>query len=142
MLYVDTSALVALYVKEANSESASDLIRSNNEAIPKTMLHELEFTNAIQLKRFRHEMTEDEAGTIFKRFNAHEMAGVYFRPQIDWPDVFSHTLTLSSRHTMATGSRSLDILHVALAQIIEADRFFTFDGKQSELARAAGLNVV
>lgn len=35
-VYVDTSVLVTLYIKEKYSRKASDWIRANNEAIPKT----------------------------------------------------------------------------------------------------------
>jgi predicted nucleic acid-binding protein len=57
MLYVDTSVLVTLYIKEKHSRKASDWIIASNEAIPKTVFHALEFTNAIQLKRFRKEIS-------------------------------------------------------------------------------------
>ncbi len=142
MVYVDTSVLVTLYVREAKSRKASDWIRGNNKAIPKTMLHELEFTNAIRLKQFRHEMIDSEAETIFKRLHEHETAGIYFTPVINWPDLFYRALTLSKKFTGSMGSRSLDILHVALAELIEADRFFTFDVRQSQLAQAVGLKIV
>ncbi len=55
MVYVDTSVLITLYIKEAYSRQASDWNRTNNEASPKTIFHELEFTNAIHLKLFGKE---------------------------------------------------------------------------------------
>ena len=48
---------------------------------------------------------------------------------------------LGRRHTEALGARGMDILHVASALALKAGRFVTFDEKQRELARLAGLNV-
>jgi predicted nucleic acid-binding protein len=142
MVYVDTSVVVKLYIKEAYSQEVAAWIRANDEAIPKTVFHELEFTNAIKLKQFRDEMTGSEAETILSRFNQHEVDGIFYRPAINWPDVFARSLTLSKNHTETIGSRSLDVIHVALALSMGADRFFTFDEKQSQLASAAGLQII
>ena len=142
MVYVDTSVLVKLYVKEAYSRKASDWIRTNNEAIPKTIFHELEFTNAIQLKLFRKEMNEKQAGIVLRRFNEHEKEGIFYTPHFNWSDVLNHSLALSNTHTKSIGSRSLDIIHVASALSMGADRFFTFDTKQAQLASSAGIQIV
>lgn len=61
---------------------------------------------------------------------------------MDWTDIFTRAVDLSGKHTKKTGSRSLDILHVATAFSIGAGHFFTFDERQSLLAHAAGLRVV
>jgi predicted nucleic acid-binding protein len=142
MVYVDTSVMVKLYIKEAYSEEVSAWIRDNDEAIPKTVFHELEFTNAIKLKQFRNEMTSSDAEEILGRFNQHEVDGIFYRPAINWPDVFARSLTLSKNHRETIGCRSLDVIHVALAFSMGADRFFTFDEKQSQLASAVGLHTI
>ncbi|MFW5635186.1 MAG: hypothetical protein ACOCWY_03410 [Thermodesulfobacteriota bacterium] len=46
MLYVDTSAIVKLYVREALSMEISEFLRENDQALPLTRFHELEFSNA------------------------------------------------------------------------------------------------
>ena len=142
MVYVDTSVIVKLYIKETYSREASAWISANNEAIPKTIFHELEFTNAIRLKQFRNEMSNREAGIVFQRFKKHEKENIFYHPQINWSDAFTRSLELSKNHTKTTGTRSLDIIHVASALSMGADRFFTFDEKQSQLASAAGLQTV
>ena len=142
MVYVDTSVVVKLYIKEAYSQKVSAWIRANDEAISKTVFHELEFTNAIKLKQFRNEMTSNEAETVLSQFKKHETDGIFYRPAINWPDAFARSLKLSKNHTETIGSRSLDVIHVALALSMGADRFFTFDEKQSQLAAAAGLQTV
>ena len=141
MVYVDTSVIMKLYIREELSREASDWLRKNDEAIPLTPFHDLEFTNAVNLKLFRKEMTAAEAGIVFEKFNEHELEGIYHRPSINWPDVFLRGVNLSKVHTPGIGSRSLDIVHVALALSMGANRFFTFDARQSRLALAGGLRV-
>ncbi len=141
MLYVDTSVIVKLYIKEEYSLEVSQWIRRNNEAIPLTRFHELEFTNAIYLKQFRTEMTNEQVLFVLSKFDEHQRRGVYYRPQINWTDTINFALDLSESHTKTTGSRSFDILHVASALAIKANRFLTLDKRQSALAGLAGLTI-
>ncbi len=142
MLYVDTSVIVKLYIKEEHSLDTSNWLKENNEAIPLTIFHELEFNNAINLKEFRTEIRTDEIRLIIAKFAKHESKGVYYRPQISWTDTFQYAVDLSRKYTGKTGSRTLDILHVASALSIKADRFFTFDERQSRLASLSGIRIV
>ena len=142
MVYVDTSVIVKLYFREELSREASNWLKRNNEAIPLTTFHELEFTNAIQLKQFRSEITEDEILRISTRFKEHENIGIFYRPQLDWSEIFNYAVDLSKKHTAMIGARSLDILHVASAASIKAEKFLTVDGRQTEVATLAGLKIV
>lgn len=141
MVYVDTSIIVKLYTIEKNSKAAADKIKQYKKAIPLTPLHDLEFLNALRLKQFRSEISKEDIEKIISRFNSHEISGIYYRPQLDWADVFITASNLSEKHTKKIGSRFLDILHVASALVIEADRFFSADAKQARLASAAGIKV-
>ena len=141
MLYVDTSVIVKLYIKEEYSLEVSHWIRKNNEAIPLTRFHELEFTNAVYLKQLRTEMTKEQVLFVLSKFDEHQRRGVYYRPQINWVDTINLALDLSQSHTKTAGSRSLDIIHVASALAIKANRFLSLDKKQSALADLAGLTI-
>ena len=59
----------------------------------------------------------------------------------DWPDVHRLAETISKRHTIAGGHRSLDVLHVATALHLGAREFLTFDTNQRKLASAEKLKV-
>ena len=142
MVYVDTSVIVKLYFREEWSQEASNWLKRNNEALPLTRFHELEFINAIQLKQFRSEITEDETLGIMTRFKEHENKGIFYRPQLDWSEIFNYAVDLSKKHTAMIGARSLDILHVASALSIKAEKFFTMDDRQTEVATRAGLRIV
>ena len=50
-------------------------------------------------------------------------------------------LDLSQSHTKTIDSRPLDILHIASALAIKANRFLTLDKRQSALADLAGLTI-
>ena len=139
MVYVDTSIIVKLYVKEKYSRDTSNWLKENNEAIPLTSFHELELKNTIHLKQFRAEITLDETRLIMSRFEEHEKSGIYYRPQLYWSAVFIHAIDLSKKHSASIGSRSLDILHIASALSINADRLLTLDDRQTKLGALAGL---
>ena len=83
-----------------------------------------------------------ESHLIKERFTRHEERGVYYRPQLSWVDVFRVAVDLSTKHTVKTGSRSLDILHVAAALLLKTDRFLTFDERQSKLATLERIGIV
>ena len=142
MVYVDTSIIVKLYIKEKYSRNVSNWLKENNEAVPLTSFHELEFINAIHLKLFRIETTPQTIRQIMARFDEHEKKGIYYRPPLDWSAVFIHAIDLSKTHSASLGSRALDILHVASALSIHADKFLTLDDRQSQLADLAGLKIV
>ena len=114
MVYVDTSVIVKLYIKEEYSQESSNWLKENNEAIPLTSFHELELINAIQLKQFRAEITPDETRMILSRLETHENNGIYYRPQLDWTAMFVHALDMSKKHSAIIGFRSLDILQLYL----------------------------
>ena len=141
MVYLDTSVIVKLYIKEEYSWETSNWVRENNEALPLTSFHEVELINAIHLKQFRAEITSAETRLILSRFEEHEKNGIYYRPQLDWSALFIHAIDLSKKHSSSICSRALDILHVASALSINADRFLTLDDRQTRLAVLAGLKI-
>jgi predicted nucleic acid-binding protein len=59
----------------------------------------------------------------------------------DWADVHARAIRLSEKHTVSTGTRVFDILHIATALHLGAREFLTFDERQCRLAEAEGLTV-
>jgi predicted nucleic acid-binding protein len=142
MVYIDTSVIVKLYIREKLSREMSAWIKTNNEAIPLTRILELEFTNAIYLKQFRSEILDDQVEWVLSKFKEHQDKGIYYYPKLNWSEIWTNSVQLAASHTSHAGSRSLDILHVACALFINADQFFTLDEKQAGLASLAGLELV
>lgn len=139
MVYVDTSVILKLYIKEKYSLEISEWLIKNNEPIMLTNFHELEFINAMNLKHFRGEITRSTIRKIIQKFADHENKGIFFRPALNWPEIFNNAIDLSEKYAGNIGSRSLDILHVAVALSMKSKRFLTFDERQSKLASMAGI---
>jgi len=138
-IYLDTSALIKLYIIEDGSVSVDKIISEHATPLPIWDLHIIEFHNALKLKVFREELQEKEALHLSILFKERKKAGIYYTPELDRAD---HTeLCLNYTNFSAElGCRSLDIMHVAAATLFKADQFITFDIRQAELADRAGLN--
>jgi hypothetical protein len=57
------------------------------------------------------------------------------------PDSFREAEHLGKNQTETLGVRGVDLLHVGIALTLGAMRFLTFDLRQVEIAKVAGLNV-
>jgi predicted nucleic acid-binding protein len=105
-----------------------------------TPLHVAEWTHAIELHVFRKAITRNEADRALERFHEHREQHLWREAAL--PDhVFAVCAQLAKRHAARTGVRTLDTLHVASALELSAERFWTFDVRQSTLAKAAGLRI-
>ena len=138
-VYLDTSALIKLYIIENGSAFINKITAENAVPLPVWDLHIIEFHNALKLKVFRGELTAEEAGHLSTLFKERKKAGIYYTPELDRKD---HT-DLCLKYTDFSplfGCRSLDIMHVAAAALFKVDQFITFDSRQADLAKKVGLN--
>jgi predicted nucleic acid-binding protein len=136
--YLDTSFLVSLYTLDANTVSAVSAIQSAMGPFPLTPFCELELTNAVELRVFRHEITTAQAKQVLASVS-NDLLSCFLRSTPTPATVYDEALRLSRRHTAALGTRTLDILHVAAALALALPAIFTFDRRQAQLARIAGL---
>jgi predicted nucleic acid-binding protein len=123
-----------------DGHSAEAATRAMNlpEAIIVSSLVALEAVNAMQLRVFRRERTVRQAADSIKDFEVDISAGVL--RSLPVPVAAWHVAQkLSREHSAGMGTRSLDILQVAIAIVFRADTFLTFDRNQAILARAEGL---
>jgi predicted nucleic acid-binding protein len=134
--------LVALYYPEVKTARLEAHLRKGRSNFPFTWLHELEFTNSLQLKVFRGEGTETALDATLAAIRSDVEAGVFFRAQIAWAPVFEGALRMSAAYSRHLGTRSLDLLHVATACLLNPKEFITSDQRQAELAEREGLKVV
>jgi hypothetical protein len=141
VIYLDTSALVKLYVLEAGSEFVQSCLSEQDDPLPIWELQEAELANALHLKAFRNEWTETEAELQIEHFHSRKQRGLYVFPEIDRVELIREFHRLS-RETPRTGCRTMDIFHVACALQIPSCRFLTFDGRQGKQARLAGLEMI
>lgn len=140
MLYLDTSALLKLYIREQGSQEVQSRVASQDLPLPVWEMQEAELINALRLKVFWKEITSAQADTQIELFQLRRKRGLYFFPEIDRNSLMKHFLRLSSE-TPRLGCRTMDIFHVACALEIGATIFLSFDQRQNALASHAGLKL-
>ena len=139
--YFDSAIIVKLYVQEATSPDAIRLVGSYVAPYVLTQWQELEVKNAIRLKAFRAEITAAEMNQSIAAFEQDIATGRWQRPAYTAATVEQKADELSAGHSAVLGCRTLDIIHVAAALVLDATEFVTFDGRQGALAKQVGLTV-
>ena len=139
--YADTSFLVAVYSPEADSLKALAWLQRLNEPLPFTPLHRHELRTAIRLRVFRREITIEQRTEAFREIDSDLGENILMHVPVPWTDTFREAENLAATNVEALGVRSADLLHVALALVLKASVFLTFDTRQAGLAKAAGLKV-
>lgn len=137
MIYLDTGCLVKLYYPEPESPRVAKLV--SGETIAFVALHEIELTNALELKLFRREATPSQVRMTGALVEDDVRAGILHRPAMPWDDVWREATALAKAYTRTHGCRSLDILHCAAARTLSAASFITTDARQRKVAVKAGL---
>jgi predicted nucleic acid-binding protein len=140
-VYPDSSFLLSLYSVDAHSEAAVTLAKQHQPVFCLTPFSEAEFINAVELGVFVKRYTAREARAVREHFSSHMRSGVFSVSDLP-SEAWTFARTLSRRYTAKLGTRSLDVLHVAVARALNAEALFTFDQRQARLARAQGLRVI
>jgi predicted nucleic acid-binding protein len=139
--YIDSSALVAVYVPERFSKAAREALRSAPQ-VPFTQLHELEVPNAFELLVGRRLIKRTECRAIQEQLHGDIESQRLMSLSVDLERVFAKACELSHAYTATLLTRSLDLLHVAAAHIAMCTTFVSADDRQLAVARATGLQVV
>lgn len=137
--YADTGFLCSLYAPDAHTARAARRMQRQQLPLPFTWLHQLEFRNALRLRVFRREITARERDASLNTMLADLADGVLAGAAPDLSDTMLEAERLSALHSERLGTRSLDVLHVAAAIVLGLPEFMSFDRRQTNLARAAGL---
>jgi len=143
--YADTGFLMSLYGRDANSARAVALAAKHKPVFFLTEFGELEFANGVERLLFSRGAgafwTPTEAQAVRARLEQHINAGVFQLRAVP-SEAWQALIRLSRHYTAKLGTRTLDVLHVAIAMSLQPDVFFTFDRRQWKLAKAAGLHVL
>jgi predicted nucleic acid-binding protein len=141
-LYVDPSALLKLYLHEPESVAMSAWRARVRGALPITRHGQVEVVNAICLAAFRKLNGAGAMRDALASFDEDVLEGRYADADVSWRAAFGRAAELSRAHTASLGCRSLDVLHVATALELGRRTFVTYDQRQQQLARTAGLRVL
>ena len=140
-IYVDSSALVAVYVSERFSKTARSVVRGAGQ-VPFTALHQLEVRNGFELLVGRGLITKDECSAIQGQLQDDLENQRLVEVSLDFDRVFVDAIELSRLHTARFLSRSLDLLHVAAAHVALCTEFVSADDRQLAVAKISGLHAV
>ena len=140
-VYLDTGALVKLYVVEDGSHFVQKRAAAAG-TLPINPLQETELRNAVLAAGGRGAITPAAARETLANFDEDLDAGYFHRNRPDWDKLWVRADELARRHTQRLLCRTLDILHVAAAEQCGADQIITGDQRQQRLAKAIGLTVV
>ncbi len=136
--YVDSSALVPVYVPEQFSATARAAVRAAGQ-LPFTALHQLEVPNAFELLLGRGLLTREENRAVHRQLREDIGNQRLFAIALDLDQVFVDATRMSREHTAKLLTRSLDLLHVAAAHVAGCTTFVSADDRQLAIAKTSGL---
>ena len=149
--YGDSSFLAKLVSPEQGSEAAlAEYRRLDLPPLFFLPLHALGVENAIQQRAFfqRRSLPSGwRAGMASERMAASARLqwmlnrGAFCETPAEWDQAVTSARAFAARHTERLGARTYDLLHVAFALELKAERFLTTDERQAALAKAEGLTV-
>lgn len=138
-VYADSSFLVSCYLFDANTPQARAFLLEYGAPLPFTALHNLEVRNAMRLGVFRRVLSDAQARAASETIDADLRSGRLVRTPVKWPVVFRLASRLGAQYAAATGTRSLDILHLAAARTLRFKELASFDARQRTLGALVGL---
>lgn len=140
--YADTGFVASLFLVERTSRIADRTIEAVRDPLPPIPLAQLELRNTFNLAIVRKRITATERDALWHRFEAQIRNGAFLPVQVSAADLYAQARELSDRHTPVHATRTLELLHVAAALLLESSTFLSFDERQQRrVAAAEGLRV-
>ena len=142
LLYLDTSALVKLYISERGSERMVELASEDANSLATCAITQVEFHSAVDRRRRMDDLDEDEAERAVERFNM-RFRSAFFRHAVD-----DQTLDLACALVHRYALRAYDAVQLAaclfLLRLGARDdlTFVSADRRLLDAARSEGLAVL
>ena len=139
--FADTGFIASLYLEESTSKAADAALGVKREPLPLTPLVALELRNAFNRAVQRQRITAAQRDALWQDVEADIASGFLVLTPVASAALHDSARELSDRYTPTLGTRSLDLLHVAAALLLDAEVFLSFDDRQRKAAASEGLNV-
>lgn len=142
LLYLDTSALVKIYIDERGSERMNELASPDaDHDLAICLVTQVEFHSAIRRRRRVGELGDEAVKQAAESFDSQFRAKFLRRPLNDW------TLNLASELTSRHPLRAYDAVQLASCLALEMDTglsptFVCADRRLLDAAEAEGLAVL
>ena len=143
--YADTSFLASLYIgKDSNHTAAVTTIASWTSAprLPFTPFGMAELLNAFSRMEYRGILRASETQVCVKFMHEDMENGVLEECPLRAYEWMLATQNIAKNITPRTGIRTLDAMHIAMAQITGAHSILSFDKNQRLAAKAAGFSLL
>ncbi len=141
LAFADTGFIASLYLKESTSARARAAVQAAAVPLPLTPLALLELRNAFNLAVKWQRITPADRDALWQDVEADITGGFLVATPVASADLHAKARELSDLYTPTVGTRSLDLLHVAAALLLDAKTFFSFDERQRQAASGEGLEV-
>ena len=139
--FADTGFIASLYLEESTSKAADAALGTKRVPLPLTPLAALELRNAFNRAVQRQRITAAQRDALWQDVEADLASGFLVLTPVAADELHHKARQLSDRYTPTLGTRSLDLLHVAAALVLQAKVFFSFDDRQRKAAAGEGLDV-
>jgi hypothetical protein len=141
MDFADSSFLASLYLRESTTKRAHAALQTSKRALAVTSLSLLELRNAFNRAVHLRRISPGQRDALWRDLESDIERGFLVPAALDSAAWHAQARDLSDRHTPVLGTRSLDLLHVAAALLLDAKLFFSFDERQRTVAASEGLKV-
>jgi len=138
MIYIDTSALVPVFIREPKSEAVIDWLESSGQRLAISEWSLVEFASAAAIKVRTGQATPSLAKQATTRVR--EFAQRHCTVAIPGREEFRRAAELAGDNTLKL--RAGDALHLAIAASLSAQGILCLDDAMIESAKSLGLNVV
>lgn len=139
--FADAGFLASFFLQETTSLAAEKALSGQDEPVPLIPLTMLELRNTLNLAIVRRRISEAERQALWLRLEGYIAAGTFVKTTIPSGELHRKARELSDRYTPRLATRSLDLLHVAAAVLLNAKLFLSFDERQRQAARGEGLKL-
>ena len=138
MIYIDTSALVPIFIREPKSEAVIGWIESSGERLAISEWSLVEFASAAAIKG----RTGQAAANLVRKATerVREFAQKHCTIAVPGREEFRRAAKLAGDQTLKL--RAGDALHLAIAANLNAHGILCLDDAMIEISKALGMNAV
>ena len=137
MIYVDTSALVPLFIREPNSDAVIDWLESSGERLAMSEWTLVEFASAAAIKLRTGQATVNLVKQATARM--YEFAQKHCTVAVPGRENFRRAAELAGDDTLQL--KAGDALHLAIAESLNTQGILCLDQAMNESAKSLGMNV-
>ena len=138
MIYIDTSALVPVFIREPKSEAVIGWLESSGQRLAISEWSLVEFASAVAIKVRTGQAAPNLAKQVATRVR--EFAQKHCTVAVPGREEFRRAAELAGENTLKL--RAGDALHLAIAASLGAQGILCLDDAMIESAKSLGMKVV